>query len=404
MRRLTELGAAAASRRISVDAEAGQQQQQRAPPPTTPQPPPPSVQLLPPLLPWADEGPWALVGTYVALVAYGLLQERVMLHAFGGRDDHGGERFAFSAFLVAANRLFCCAAVLALHVARAARLALAASSSSSSIITTTTTKRHRIFLAALPLPPPAAPLGCYARVALSNALATLCQYEALRFVSFIAASLAKTVKALPVLLWGLVPGRRKKAHTTREAGAALALAVGCAMFALGGNGGAVPTPHISNPTPTIPSAALGGALLLAAYLAADGWTSSEQERLYAQHGPAAGGRMDEGDQLLHTSACSAALSLAAAALCGQLFPALAFLRRHGDAARAVAALSAASAAAQLLIGAVVRRHGALVFAQVMTSRQLASVLLSAAVYGHALHPAQWLGVAVAFAAIFFGRS
>jgi len=418
MRRLTEPGAA--SRRISVDTEAGGggggSAQQRAAPP-----PPPLG--LPPLLPrWADQGPWAVVGTYAALVAYGLLQERVMSRAFG---DKTPERFAYSAFLVAANRLFCCAAVLALHVARAARLALAAprprpsSSSSSPPPSSDATKRRSLFLASLALPPPAAPLRCYARVALSNAAATLCQYEALRFVSFIAASLAKTAKALPVLLWGLVPGRRKAPHTAREAGAALGLALGCALFALGGggSGGAVPTRNSStshnnnnNNDDTTNHSPLGGssssaagALLLAAYLAADGWTSSEQERLYGRHGPAAGGRMDEGDQLLHTSACSAALSFAAAALCGQLFPALAFLRRHGDAALAVAGLSAASAAAQLLIGAVVRRHGALVFAQVMTSRQLASVLLSAAVYGHALQPVQWLGVAVAFGAIAVGR-
>jgi adenosine 3'-phospho 5'-phosphosulfate transporter B2 len=372
-----------------------------------------------------------VLGTCASLVAYGLLQERVMSRAFGVEQ----ERFAFAVFLVAANRLFAIALVAALHVLRAASraLVLARAPSSSSRVSSAGGRRHRrnflitTLLPLLPPKPPVAPLGCYARVALSNALATLCQYEALRHVSFIAASLAKTAKALPVLLWGLVPGRRKRRHTAGEAATACLLAVGCLLFAVGGRGGGVvvtattTTTRATTATTSFASLA-SGAALLAAYLAFDGWTSTEQERLYARYGGggssvgSVGGSvgvvggpkpttttMDEGDQLLYTSACSALLTLTATVLSGQLLPALAFLRRHNDAAWAVAGLSAASAATQLLIGAVVRRHGALVFAQMMTSRQLASVLLSAIVYGHALAPLQWLGVAVAFGAIFFRR-
>jgi adenosine 3'-phospho 5'-phosphosulfate transporter B2 len=48
---------------------------------------------------------------------------------------------------------------------------------------------------------PVAPLPAYAAVSLSNVIATTCQYEALRFVSFAGVTLAKSAKMLPVLLW-----------------------------------------------------------------------------------------------------------------------------------------------------------------------------------------------------------
>jgi solute carrier family 35 (adenosine 3'-phospho 5'-phosphosulfate transporter), member B2 len=465
---------------------------------TTPPPLPLTPLQLPPLVPFGD-GPFAVVFTFFSLVAYGLLQERVMSRTFDG------ERFAYAFYLVAANRLASVGAALSLHALRAVRAALlplppastlahqssslaaaaasaaaasAASASAYAPLSPSSRAHHRLstsggsgqlgggggagtaaaaaatpraaagggsgsgsrggaggsllrrraarLSALLALPPPAAPLRCYAAVALSNAAATACQYESLRHVSFICASLAKTAKALPVLLWGLVrtastrrggagaaTGRTRR-HTAREWAQAALLSCGCALFVVGGGsagrgvlsearaaaaaaaaaaGGGSSSSGSSTSGGGGPLGLVAGALLLAGYLAADGWTSTEQERLYSAYG------MDEGDQLLHTSACSALLSCGAAVLSGQLWPASAFLRRHPDAALAVFGLSAASAATQVCISAVVRRHGALVFALMMTTRQLASVLLSALVFGHALAPLQWAGVAVAFAAL-----
>jgi adenosine 3'-phospho 5'-phosphosulfate transporter B2 len=47
---------------------------------------------------------------------------------------------------------------------------------------------------------PAAPLSAYSAIAFSNMLATGCQYEALRYVSFPTQTLAKTAKMIPVMV------------------------------------------------------------------------------------------------------------------------------------------------------------------------------------------------------------
>jgi adenosine 3'-phospho 5'-phosphosulfate transporter B2 len=53
--------------------------------------------------------------------------------------------------------------------------------------------------------------GC-AAVAAANGAATYCQYEALRFVSFVSVTLAKSAKLLPVLIWARARARART-HT-----------------------------------------------------------------------------------------------------------------------------------------------------------------------------------------------
>ena len=44
----------------------------------------------------------------------------------------------------------------------------------------------------------------YAAVSISNVVATTCQYEALKYVSFPVQTLGKCAKMIPVMLWGAV--------------------------------------------------------------------------------------------------------------------------------------------------------------------------------------------------------
>ncbi len=54
-----------------------------------------------------------------------------------------------------------------------------------------------------------APAYAYAAVSLSNVVATTCQYEALKYVTFPLQTLGKTAKMIPVMLWGsLIGGKR----------------------------------------------------------------------------------------------------------------------------------------------------------------------------------------------------
>merc|ERR1719401_3160163 len=86
-------------------------------------------------------------GIIGCLLAYGVLQERIMDHPYSG-----GAMFTWSAFLVFFNRFF--AVVFAVVMA--------------------TIKRESYL--------PAAPWWKYLAISLSNVFATMCQYEALKYV------------------------------------------------------------------------------------------------------------------------------------------------------------------------------------------------------------------------------
>ena len=54
-----------------------------------------------------------------------------------------------------------------------------------------------------------APSYTYAAISLSNVVATTCQYEALKYVTFPLQTLGKCAKMIPVMIWGsLTMGKR----------------------------------------------------------------------------------------------------------------------------------------------------------------------------------------------------
>mmetsp|Transcript_50134 Transcript_50134/g.144455 ORF Transcript_50134/g.144455 Transcript_50134/m.144455 type:complete len:132 (-) Transcript_50134:736-1131(-) len=94
---------------------------------------------------------WCLVfasGIIVTLVIYGVLQERIMQHPYGG------EMFTYSVFLVFLNRVANVVFALCMAAAKGEDI------------------RNK------------APLWKYLIVSLSNVFASSCQYEALKYVSF----------------------------------------------------------------------------------------------------------------------------------------------------------------------------------------------------------------------------
>ena len=58
------------------------------------------------------------------------------------------------------------------------------------------------------LPPQVARWWEYCAVSLSNVVATTCQYEALKYVSFPVQTLGKCAKMIPVMIWGTLMMRR----------------------------------------------------------------------------------------------------------------------------------------------------------------------------------------------------
>ena len=183
--------------------------------------------------------------------------------------------------------------------------------------------------------------------------------------------------------------------------AAVGVAVGCAFFATNGMGIATRLPAgdagAADAGGALPLRTSLAAALLVAYLAFDGLTSTYQEHLFRTHATLTAATL-----VAYVSAVASAMSLVAALSSGQLPAAARFAVAHPEVGFYVAALSAAAAGASLLINDTIRRFGALTFAGIMTSRQLLSVLASAAAFRHPLSAAQWAGAALVFASL-YGR-
>lgn len=80
---------------------------------------------------------------------------------------------------------------------------------------------------------PIAPWYKYGAVSFSNVVATTCQYEALKYVSFPVQTLGKCAKMIPVMIWGyFIMGKK---YGVKDFVIAAGVTIGCTLFALYGS-------------------------------------------------------------------------------------------------------------------------------------------------------------------------
>eukprot|EP00201_Polytomella_parva_P014969 CAMPEP_0175059300 /NCGR_PEP_ID=MMETSP0052_2-20121109/12355_1 /TAXON_ID=51329 ORGANISM="Polytomella parva, Strain SAG 63-3" /NCGR_SAMPLE_ID=MMETSP0052_2 /ASSEMBLY_ACC=CAM_ASM_000194 /LENGTH=366 /DNA_ID=CAMNT_0016324833 /DNA_START=253 /DNA_END=1353 /DNA_ORIENTATION=- len=233
---------------------------------------------------------------------------------------------------------------------------------------------------------PVAPLWTYAAASVSNVIATTCQYEALKYVTFPVQTLGKCAKMLPVMLWGIVILRKK--YGLKDFGLALSITMGCTLFLVTGD-------IKSKVSHSLMDSSIYGVILMGTYLGFDGFTSTFQDKLFK------GYQMTTYNQVLYVTLFSALLSLFGLLSSGQLPEALSFVQRHQDAWWSVVILSAAASMGSLFISYTIRTFGSLVFATIMTTRQFLSILLSCLIFAHPLSGGQWVGTAVVFGSLYY---
>eukprot|EP00403_Amphidinium_massartii_P030318 CAMPEP_0178406512 /NCGR_PEP_ID=MMETSP0689_2-20121128/18949_1 /TAXON_ID=160604 /ORGANISM="Amphidinium massartii, Strain CS-259" /LENGTH=346 /DNA_ID=CAMNT_0020027553 /DNA_START=135 /DNA_END=1175 /DNA_ORIENTATION=+ len=289
-------------------------------------------------------------GVIGMLLIYGVLQERIMTVPYGGPR---GPKFGDAVFLVFCNRLVAVAFACSMVVAKG-----------ESMVN-------------------AAPLWKYVAVSLSNVFASTCQYEALKYVSFPVQMLGKSFKMMPVMLWGmLVSGKR---YSVNDWLIAAAVTGGVTEFLMTGPIQSTGSDGTSTK----------GLALLVVFLALDGFTSTFQEQLFHEY------RTSKYNQMFYINSASCLVSSVTLVLSGGLSRSVAFIveypRLMGDAT----ALSAAAVAGQWFIYSQVKEFGALVFAATMNVRQVVSILVSYATYGHSITSRQVLGLCLVFAALFY---
>merc|ERR1719271_844074 len=259
------------------------------------------------------------------LAVYGIQQERIMA------VQYGTEYFTYTVFLVLLNRLFACsyAVTMALYNREDLRSSC--------------------------------PVWKYFLVALSNVVATTCQYEALKYVSF------------PVQILGL------------------SVTIGCSMFLAGGEVSSAKAR--GDPNMEMSLATIIGLLLMLGYLCSDGFTSTFQEKLFKDHS------VSTYNQMFWVNA-SAVLLSCGILVGGGLEESLAFAQRHPSFLADAVILSLSATLGQVFIYNTIFYFGALVFAATMNARQLMSILISVESNGHPVTVVQALGVVLTFGGLF----
>merc|ERR1719246_402692 len=227
-----------------------------------------------------------------------------------------------------------------------------------------------------------APLWKYGIISFANVYASACQYEALKYVSFAVQMLGKSFKMMPVMVWGMiVSGKRYGATDWLIAGA---ITGGVTEFLMTG-------PISSSDD----SSSTYGLMLLGGFLALDGFTSTFQEKLFKEH------VTSKYNQMLYINLGSCIISSFTLIASGRLTHAIGFATSHPAFAWDSVTLSAAAVGGQWFIYSQVKEFGALVFATTMNVRQVVSILVSYAKYGHSITFSQMLGLALVFGALFY---
>merc|ERR1712151_1459452 len=138
-----------------------------------------------------------------------------------------------------------------------------------------------------------------------------------------------------------------------------------------------------------------GLMLLAGFLALDGFTSTFQEKLFKEH------TTSKYNQMLYINLGSCVISSFTLVASGRLSNAVGFNIAHPEFLHDGMMLSASAVAGQWFIYSQVKEFGALVFAATMNVRQVVSLLISYAKYGHSITLLQILGLCVIFGALFY---
>ena len=235
----------------------------------------------------------------------------------------------------------------------------------------------------------------YAAVSFSNLVATVCQYEVLKYLTYSVSTLAKTMKVVPVMIWGQFLGEKK--FTSREYFDAAVMTFGCFVFVANrGWRSAVQKRYEGEyDESSLEWAANAGFLILAVYFVFDGFTSTFQQKMYRRDG------VTVTAQVFFTSFFTTVFGFAWLVITDQLSPSIRFVHDHPAIVGDILLLSCASTVAQFSIAYTIKSYSAVILASIMTFRQFLSVLISCYVFSSPLNVVQWLGILLILAPLTF---
>ncbi|KAJ1346072.1 protoplasts-secreted [Parelaphostrongylus tenuis] len=293
-------------------------------------------------------------GIQCTLVMMGFLQERIITQGYRTHDPDRIDRFGDAQFLVFCNR------VVAIVVC--------------AIVLTLTWRRQ---------PPHVQPYFVHSYTSISNTMSTWCQYEALKYVSFPTQTICKTSKVVVTMLMGLV--LRRQRYTWQEWMCGVAVGIGAGLFLLSSGR----SKHEGIVT------SVSGMILMLGYLVFDSYTLNYQKKLFDKKP-----KISKYQMMMGVNVFSAILCMVSLIEQGTLFTSIRFAFNHEQFFRDVLFLSLSGATGQLFIYSTIEKFGPIVFAIVMTIRQMLSILLSSFYYGHSLSSWSFIGFGIVFTAVF----
>jgi len=177
----------------------------------------------------------------------------------------------------------------------------------------------------------------------------------------------------------------KKEYPWIEYAEAVVISLGVSMFAL----------SKTSKASTSKETGFIGISLLALYLVADSFTSQYQSRVYKTYPT-----VDQFQMMFAVNSWAIMFTLSALLLSDELWITVAFLQRNPEAVFDNVTIAVTSATGQLFIFYTIREFGPIAFTIIMTTRQMFSMLISMAVFGHPVPSVAVLGAVVVFTTLF----
>ncbi|KAH8406748.1 hypothetical protein KR222_008811 [Zaprionus bogoriensis] len=224
--------------------------------------------------------------------------------------------------------------------------------------------------------------GYYAACSLTYLLAMVSTNMALRWVPYPTAVVGKSAKPIPVMILGVLIGR--KSYSWTRYACVLTIVVGVVLFM-----------YKESKVSNLPAETTGlGELLLFLSLSMDGLTGAVQERMRAASAPS-------GQQMMLSMNYWSTLMLGfAMVVTGEGLEFIQFGIRHSEVWLHLAMIAFCGALGQLFIFLMVATFGPLACSVVTTTRKFFTVLCSVLLFGNVLIARQWLGAVLVFAALF----
>lgn len=138
---------------------------------------------------------------------------------------------------------------------------------------------------------------------------------------------------------------------------------------------------------------INGIIILVLYLAFDSFTSNWEEEIYHQY------KISSWQMMAGVNFCSVTLTLTSLSQQDNLVPTLKLVSSCPELMRDCLILSISSTIGQFFVFYTISRFGALIFAMIMSLRQILAILLSFVIYHHSITGTSIFGILIVFTSI-----